>query len=180
VPLALTDVRPWPRLGDDRHGCEGGAQVSVPSSRDRYRVHGGGVRRWRDGRAPRADRRVMSVGAIAVDEKLTLRSVAAVLAKIDIGVVVVARANGTAAIVSERDVVRALAEGAEPDEVWVADVMTEDVVIADPDEPVIDVAARMGDEGVRHVAVVHKGAIVGVVSARDALDVLLEYVEASV
>ena len=111
-------------------------------------------------------RRVMSVGAIAVDEKLTLRSVAAVLAEIDVGVVVVARPDGGAAIVSERDVVRALAEGAEHEEVWVADVMTEDVVIADPDEPVIDVAARMGDEGVRHVAVVESGAIVGVASAR--------------
>jgi hypothetical protein len=32
----------------------------------------------------------------------------------------------------KRDVVRALAEGAEADEVWVAHVMTDDVVIADP------------------------------------------------
>ncbi len=124
-------------------------------------------------------RRVMSVGAVAVDEKLTLRSVAAVLAEMDIGVVVVARPDGSAAIVSERDVVRALAQGAEPDEVWAADVMTESVVIADPDESVIDVAARMGDERVRHVAVVDKGAIVGVVSARDVLDVLVEYVRAN-
>jgi CBS domain-containing protein len=124
-------------------------------------------------------RRVMSVGAVAVDEKLTLRSVAAVLAEIDIGVVVVARPDGSAAILSERDVVRAIAEGAALDEVWVADVMTEDVVIADPDEPVIDVASRMGDEGVRHVAVVDNGAIIGVVSARDVLDVLVEHVQAS-
>jgi CBS domain-containing protein len=120
-------------------------------------------------------RRVMSVGAVAVDEKLTLRSVAAVLAEMDIGVVVVGRPDGSAAMVSERDVVRALAQGAEPGEVWVADVMTEDVVIADPDEPVVDVAARMGDESVRHVAVVDNGAIVGVVSARDVLEVLVEY-----
>jgi CBS domain-containing protein len=120
-------------------------------------------------------RRVMSVGAVVVDEKLTLRSAAAVLAEMDIGVAVVARPDGSAAIVSERDVVRALAQGAEPGEVWVADVMTENVVIADPDEPVVDVAARMGDEGVRHVAVVENGAIVGVVSARDVLVVLVEY-----
>jgi CBS domain-containing protein len=125
-------------------------------------------------------RQVMSVGAITVDEKLTLRSVAAVLAEFDVGVVIVARPDGGAAIVSERDVVRALAESAEPDEVWVADVMTENLVIADPDESVIDVAARMGDEGVRHVAVVDNGAIVGVASARDVLEVLVEYVQASV
>jgi CBS domain-containing protein len=125
-------------------------------------------------------RQVMSVGAIAVDEKLTLRSVAAVLAELDIGVVVAARPDGGAAIVSERDVVRALAGGADPDEIWVADVMTENMVIADPDEPVIDVAARMGDEAVRHVVVVDNGVIVGVVSARDVLEVLVEHVQASV
>ncbi len=59
-------------------------------------------------------RRMMSVGAIAVDEKLTLRSVAAMLAELDIGVVVAARPDGGAAIVSERDIVRALAGGADP------------------------------------------------------------------
>jgi CBS domain-containing protein len=125
-------------------------------------------------------RGMMTVGAIAVDEKLALRSVAAVLAELDIGVVVVARPDGGAAIVSERDIVRALAGGADPDEIWVADVTAEDVVIADPDEPVIDVAARMSDEGVRHVAVVENGTIVGVVSARDVLEVLVEHVQASV
>jgi len=125
-------------------------------------------------------RGMMSAGAIAVGEKLTLRSVAAVLAELDIGVVVAARPDGGAAIVSERDIVRALAAGADPDEIWVADVMIEDVVIADPDEPVIEIAARMGDEGVRHVAVVENGTIVGVVSARDVLQVLVEHVQASV
>ncbi len=125
-------------------------------------------------------RRVMTVGAIAVGEKLTLRSLAALLDEVGIGVAVVARPDGTAAIVSERDVVRALAQGAEPDEVWVADVMTEELVIADPDEPMITVAARMDDEGVRHVAVVDNGAIVGIVSARDLIGALVDYVEAGV
>ena len=78
------------------------------------------------------------------------------------------------------DLVWALGQGAEPDEVWVADVMTEDLVVADPDEPILDVAARMRDEGVRHVTVVENGTIVGVVSARDLLDVMIDYVQAGV
>jgi CBS domain-containing protein len=103
-------------------------------------------------------RRVMSVGAAAVDEKLTLRSVAAVLAEMETALS--SSPAPTGARRSCRSVMsRAVAQGAEPGEVWVADVMTEDVVI----------------EGVRHVAVVDNGAIVGVVSARDVLDVLVEY-----
>jgi CBS domain-containing protein len=120
-------------------------------------------------------RRVMSVGAVAVDEKVTLRSLAGVLSELDLGVALVAGPGGRAAIVSERDIVSALADGAEPDEVWVADVMSDPLVIADPDEPLIDVASRMCEEGVRHIAVVESGGVVGVVSARDALEAFVEY-----
>jgi signal-transduction protein with cAMP-binding, CBS, and nucleotidyltransferase domain len=123
-------------------------------------------------------RHVMTAGAITVDEKLTLRSLAAVLTELDVGVAVVGGVDGRAAIVSERDVVRALAQGAEPDEVWVADVMTDDMVIADPNEPLVDVGARMCEQSVRHVTVVDNGLVVGVVSARDVLDALVEYVQA--
>jgi predicted transcriptional regulator len=124
-------------------------------------------------------REVMSHGAISVDETLTLRSLASVLAELDIGVAVVARPDGSAGIVSERDVVRALASGADTDEVWTADVMADDLVLAEPDEQIIDVAYRMISESVRHVAVVDRGQIVGVVSARDVLPVLADYARAT-
>ena len=120
-------------------------------------------------------REVMSRGAISVDEKLTLRSLAAVLAELDIGVALVARPDGSVGIVSERDVVRALADGADPDEVWAADVMIDDLVLAEPEESIVDVAERMSAEVVRHVTVVDRGTIVGVVSARDLLPILTDH-----
>jgi CBS domain-containing protein len=120
-------------------------------------------------------RTVMSHGAISVDEKLTLRSLAAVLAELDIGVAVVAHPDGSAAVISERDVVRALADGADPDEVWAADVTRGDLVVAETDETVLDVADRMSAEGVRHVAIVDRGTIVGVVSVRDVLPILTDH-----
>lgn len=124
-------------------------------------------------------REVMSRGAISVDEKLTLRSLAAVLAELDIGVALVARPDGAAGIVSERDVVAALAAGADPDEVWTADVMVEDLVLAEPEATILEVAHRMSAEAVRHVAVVERGTIVGVVSARDVLPVLADHARAT-
>ena len=120
-------------------------------------------------------REVMSRGAISVDEKLTLRSLAAVLAELDIGVALVARPDGSVGIVSERDVVRALADGADPDEVWAADVMIDDLVLAEPEESIVDVAERMSAEVVRHVPIVDRGTIVGVVSARDLLPILTDH-----
>jgi predicted transcriptional regulator len=126
-----------------------------------------------------AVREVMSRGAISVDEKLTLRSLAAVLAELDIGIALVKADDGSASVVSERDVVRALAHGADPDEVWTADVTANDLVIAEPDESIVDIAERMSAEAVRHVTVVDRGVIVGVVSARDVLPVLADYARAT-
>jgi CBS domain-containing protein len=117
-------------------------------------------------------REVMSRGAISVDEKLTLRSLAAVLSELDIGAVLVEQADGSAAIVSERDIVSALGQGADPDDVWASDITANALVIAEPQETVLDIAQRMADEGVRHIAVVDHGRIVGVVSARDLMAVL--------
>lgn len=124
-------------------------------------------------------REVMSRGAISVDEKLTLRSLAAVLAEFDIGAALVARPDGSVGVVFERDVARALAAGADPDEVWAADVMSDDLVLAEPDETIVDVAERMAVEAVRHVTVVDRGMIVGVVSARDVLPILIDYARAT-
>ena len=120
-------------------------------------------------------REVMSRGAISVDEKLTLRSLASVLAEVNIGIALVAQPDGSVGVVSERDVVDALAGGADPDEVWAVDVASGDVVFAEPDSTIVDVAQQMSAEGVRHVAVVDRGTIVGIVSARDVLPVLTDY-----
>jgi CBS domain-containing protein len=123
--------------------------------------------------------KVMSCGAISVDEKLPLCSLAAVLGKLDIGVALVARPDGSVGIVSERDVVRALAVGADPEEVWAADVMIDGLVLAEPEGAIVDVAERMSAEAVRHVTVVDRGTIVGVVSARDLLPVVTDSARAT-
>jgi CBS domain-containing protein len=120
-------------------------------------------------------RDVMSRGAISVDEKLTLRSLASVLAEVNIGIALVTQPDGSVGVVSERDVVDALAGGADPDEVWAVDVASTDVVFAEPESSIVDVAEQMAAEGVRHVTVVDRGTIVGVVSARDVLPVLTGY-----
>jgi CBS domain-containing protein len=98
-------------------------------------------------------REVMSRGAITIDEKLTLRAMAAVLAQADIGIALIGRADGSAGIVSERDVIRALADDADADEVWAADIMADSLVFAEPEETImlnrITVALRRNQEKAR-------------------------------
>jgi CBS domain-containing protein len=105
-----------------------------------------------------------------------LRQVAEIMAEDAIGAVVVhtvdpVRIEGDrpVGLLSERDLVRAISEGADPDEEQAGNVMTLDLVFAEPDELVLDVALRMVENEIRHLPVVEDGVVVAMVSARDAL-----------
>lgn len=119
--------------------------------------------------------------SIVVDPEATLRAVAQTLAEESVGVVVVrgirppgspwSRAEG---VVSERDIVQALADGRDPDRTRAEDVMTMDLACAAPHDSVLAVAGLMLDNEVRHVPLTEDGVVVGVVSERDALRALFD------
>ena len=113
--------------------------------------------------------------AVSVAENVTLRSVAAVLSAVDIGAALVRSDDGDIRIVSERDIARALADGADPDTVWSADVASAGLVTADVRDRILQVAFRMLDEDIRHIAIERDGEVIGVVSSRDVFAVLAEH-----
>jgi len=88
-----------------------------------------------------------------------------------LGSLVVMEGFSLVGLLTERDVVRAAAEGRELRDVIVQEYMTPDVVTVEPDKGVEEAAAAMITVGCRHLPVREHGAIVGVVSARDLLAV---------
>lgn len=75
------------------------------------------------------------------------------------------------AIISERDLARALAEKADPAAADVADYARYHVCVATVDEDSSLVGRRMLDSGIRHLPVLDSGRLVGMVSMRDVLAV---------
>ena len=111
---------------------------------------------------------------VVVSPQTSLRVAAEVMASQSIGAVVVATDRTVVGILSERDVVTALARGADPDEATVAGAMSADVVSVRPDDTLYDAAVDMLDLGIRHVPVLNdRGAALGIVSVRDLLRPLL-------
>lgn len=102
----------------------------------------------------------------------TLRAAAAALRDRDVGALLVADETGFG-IVSERDVVNALANGADPDEVWVADVMSQDVVVVSPSKRIVDAGLEMIELNIRHLVLTEGDEVIGVVSLRDVANALL-------
>jgi CBS domain-containing protein len=87
-----------------------------------------------------------------------------------IGALVVVDDGGVAGIVSERDVVRQLAElGADLLSATVADIMTSDVLTCDAQDSVDSVAATMTERRIRHMPVIADGELVGIVSIGDVV-----------
>ena len=98
----------------------------------------------------------------------TLRQVAETFETESVGAAVV-KGTHPIGLVSERDVLNALAGGADPATTRVSEIMTDDVAVAAPNDRVLDVTRRMLDNEIRHVPVVEDDVVIGVVSVRDVL-----------
>ena len=76
-------------------------------------------------------------------------------------------------IITERDLVRAIADGIDPHEMRADVLMTADPATVDADEDVAMVAVKMMRLGIRHLPVVNKaGKPVGLVSARNLVAIM--------
>jgi CBS domain-containing protein len=117
---------------------------------------------------------VMHRSTVSVRPDTTLRQVAETLAREEVGAVVIKGSEGLAGIVSERDLVRALAEGLDPDSERAVDVMTFDVLSVESIASIDEVARTMLEGGIRHLPVVDAGGPVGIVSIRDLLGAFVD------
>ena len=117
-------------------------------------------------------RDAMTPTVLTIGPSHTLREAAQRMASRRVGAAVVMdpEADGPG-ILTERDVLEAVAQGQDLDRELAADHLTPDAVVATPDWPLTDAAAAMLAGGFRHLVVSEDGAVVGVLSVRDLLRV---------
>jgi CBS domain-containing protein len=123
-------------------------------------------------RAAVADMAVSTFSADTVAEvppSATLLEVADALTTGEVGAVVVREDGKVVGVVSERDLVGALARRLPMDETTAAEVASTELVWADAGASVGEVANEMLEHYVRHVLVEEDGELAGMVSARDLL-----------
>ena len=101
------------------------------------------------------------------DQGESLRIAAARMYSERVGSLVVFSDDRLIGIITEADLVRAMAEGANPDSSTISEYMTERPVTADVEEDSKDVAQRMLALGIRHLPVTDLDRAVGIISARD-------------
>ena len=102
----------------------------------------------------------------------TLHDLVEQLAERRVGAMVVAEpgANVILGIISERDVVRALARhGSDALNLKVGEVMTVEVITCRPTDPITDLMGMMTQRHIRHMPVVVDGRLSGIVSIGDVV-----------
>jgi CBS domain-containing protein len=111
--------------------------------------------------------------------KDTVDAICALLHVRRIGAMVILDGDRIAGIVSERDIVRALAqEGATALTRPVSGIMTPEVHLAGPDDSVDELLEIMTDRRIRHLPVWHTGKLLGIVSIGDLVKSKISEVEA--
>jgi len=123
----------------------------------------------------------MLIGPLAASPVLTLgpNETLAVAARAiwahHTGSAVVVAAGQPPGIITERDLLRAVAESVDVANTKVRDYVTPDAVTITPSWEVVDAARLMIDRGFRHLLVVNEaGKLLGIVSIRDMVKALVE------
>jgi CBS domain-containing protein len=104
-----------------------------------------------------------------------VNNAARLMARRGVGAVLVVEGQRLVGIFTERDIAfRVVARGLDPQMTRLADVMTPTPDTVDPGKPFGYALLRMHEGGYRHLPVVKGGKILGIVSARSAMDPALE------
>jgi CBS domain-containing protein len=115
----------------------------------------------------------MTQSLLSIDAGATLGEAAARMAERGVGAVVVLEDDAIAAILTERDVLKAVAAGKDGS-ASVTDWMTRHPDTIEPGDTTDHAASLMIHGGFRHLPVVEEGRVVGIVSIRDLMRVALD------
>jgi CBS domain-containing protein len=112
-------------------------------------------------------RDVMTQATVTESPEDSLRSAAERMWRQQTGSLLITEGGKLLGIITERDLLRAVALGASPDQATVDEAMTVEVYTVAPDMPLQDAAREMASRWIRHLPVVEDGRLLGVVSMRD-------------
>jgi CBS domain-containing protein len=121
------------------------------------------------GRGSEQVRLFVSDRLILVGRDATMRQVAQRMVAEDVGALVVTEGDHVHGIVSERDVISAIASGDDLDSATAGDLDSRRLVTCTPDTTVQGAGVLMMENYVRHLLVSDQNGPVGMVSARDLL-----------
>ena len=111
-------------------------------------------------------------GVICVDLNETVRESAEIMKRNDISGVIVTNKGEGVGVITERDIIcKVVAEGENPEQLEVKNIMTSPLITIAPNASIDDAAALMRDKDIRRLVVSEKEQIIGVISEFDIVKI---------
>lgn len=114
---------------------------------------------------------------VTVAPQSSLRRASKVMTDRGVGAAVVIDKETVAGIITERDILHALADGKDVNDTIVEQEMTAEVVSGAPGWDILRAVKTMTEGGFRHLLVMEMDDPVGIVSLRDLMDSMAEMLE---
>jgi len=115
---------------------------------------------------------IMTEAAVSDQADDTLAEAAHKMWEQQTGSLIVMEGEELAGIITERDILKAVATGTELEKTRVEDVMVRDLVTIHPSASLREAARVMTDRWIRHLPVIDQGKLVGILSQRDLAGIL--------
>lgn len=116
-----------------------------------------------------AVRDILTTDYIGVSESDTVQGAVSLMRDERASCVLILRGSEPQGIMTEWDVLGLVADGDDPADLTVRDVMTAPVLTIDVDQPVRDAAATMATKNIRTLVVTDAGEVAGVLTERDVI-----------
>jgi CBS domain-containing protein len=114
----------------------------------------------------------MTEEVLTITPERSLRQAARFLSEHNVGAAVIIDPEQPGpGIITERDLVRSLGAGEDPDRELVKDHLTSDAAFSDAEWSLEEAADAMARGGFRHLVVVDRGELTGIISMRDLIRV---------
>ncbi|MCF2135698.1 MAG: CBS domain-containing protein [Candidatus Thorarchaeota archaeon] len=115
-------------------------------------------------------RDIMAVNVITITPDATALDAAKVMAKMDIGSVIIVDKQRAVGIITEADIVRrVIAKEADPKTTQAREIMSSPLIHVTPDTALTDTMRVMARSGIRRVIVLKNDSLAGIITSRDIL-----------
>ena len=114
----------------------------------------------------------MTTKPVSVTPDTSLQQCAKVMAKNHVGALVIKDDHQSKGLITEQDIVRkVIAKGINPLTKKVGDFMAKKLLTVSPNDDIYDALIKMRDSNIRHLPVVDKGKMVGLLTLKDVLKI---------
>lgn len=119
----------------------------------------------------------MRKNVVTAPEETSLYKISKKLSNNKVGSVVITKSKQVVGIVTERDIVEAVASKKNLEKLKARDLKKKKIVTAAPSEDLLEVTRKMVKEGVKRLPVLDKGKLIGIITDKEVLTTAPELIE---